>query len=182
MKETDKLRQHYKLAIKMNNVLTDDPCAICGYPTNPSGIDFFLADGWELVCDYCARENDPELWRMRDDFEAKQETEAQPDTTMCPKHPDWILFLTKLGVACEIHEYPNEALSHWRHSPNGLSLTRPNWECEHSYEMPRARGVLEILKEWNGNVDVEASLDYFQRRVPCDCTILMNATHISRCN
>jgi hypothetical protein len=181
MKEMDKLKQHYKLAIKMNNVLTDDPCAICGYPTNPSGIDFFLADGWELVCELCAWRSYPELYLMRKDFEATQDTEAQTDTTMCPKHPDWMIFLTKLGVACEIHEHPNKSLSPLRGAPGGMSATRPNWECDHSYEMARAREVLEQMSKWNGNVDVEASMDYFQRRVPCDCTILMNATHVAKC-
>lgn len=50
-----------RLAIKLNNIITNDPCAICGARTDPNGIDLFLADTWELVCMECGRKHAPEL-------------------------------------------------------------------------------------------------------------------------
>lgn len=51
-----------KLAIKMNNVATNDPCAICGERTDPAlGPELFLADNWKLVCWECGYKYAPEL-------------------------------------------------------------------------------------------------------------------------
>jgi hypothetical protein len=55
-----------RLAIKLNNAITNDPCAICGARTDPTGIDLFLADTWELVCIECGRKHAPELAALLD--------------------------------------------------------------------------------------------------------------------
>lgn len=50
-----------QFAIKLHGVLTNDPCVICGARTDPTGIDLFIADTWELVCMECGRKHAPEL-------------------------------------------------------------------------------------------------------------------------
>ncbi len=52
-----------RLAIKLNNSLSNDPCALCGARTDPSGVDLFLEDSWSLVCDACGDLHAPELMR-----------------------------------------------------------------------------------------------------------------------
>jgi len=52
-----------KLAIKFNNALSNDPCALCGARTDPSGVDLFLEESWSLVCDACGDKHAPELMR-----------------------------------------------------------------------------------------------------------------------
>ena len=49
------------LAIKLNNTLSNDPCAICGARTDPVGVDLFLARSWSLVCGECGWKHAPEL-------------------------------------------------------------------------------------------------------------------------
>ena len=34
--------QHVELSIRVNNSLTNDPCAVCGQPSDPTGIDLYL--------------------------------------------------------------------------------------------------------------------------------------------
>ncbi len=34
-----------RLAIKLNSIITNDPCAICDAHTDPTGVDLFLAAG-----------------------------------------------------------------------------------------------------------------------------------------
>jgi len=53
-----------RLAIKLNNVLTNDPCALCGARTDPSGVDLFLDESASLVCDACGNLHAPELMRV----------------------------------------------------------------------------------------------------------------------
>jgi hypothetical protein len=50
-----------KLAIKLNTVLSNDPCALCGSRTKPSGVDLFLDETMSLVCDACGDLHAPEL-------------------------------------------------------------------------------------------------------------------------
>jgi hypothetical protein len=46
----------------MNNLASNDACAICGKRTDPQvGPEFFLADSWALVCPDCADSIAPEL-------------------------------------------------------------------------------------------------------------------------
>lgn len=54
------------LAIRVNTVLTNDPCALCGQATDPTGIDLFLADRPELVCHRCGFFHAPALARLLD--------------------------------------------------------------------------------------------------------------------
>ena len=52
------------LVIRINTVLTNDPCALCGEATDPTGIDLFLADGPALVCHSCGLLHAPALVRL----------------------------------------------------------------------------------------------------------------------
>ncbi|MDX6693186.1 MAG: hypothetical protein QOF02_789 [Blastocatellia bacterium] len=54
------------LAIRVNNVLTNDPCALCGEATDPTGIDLYLADKPALVCHACGLLHAPALVRLLD--------------------------------------------------------------------------------------------------------------------
>lgn len=54
------------LAIRVNTVLTNDPCALCGQPTDPTGIDLFLAERPALVCHRCGFFHAPALARLLD--------------------------------------------------------------------------------------------------------------------
>lgn len=54
------------LVIRVNTVLTNDPCALCGQPTDPTGIDLFLADRPALVCHRCGFFHAPALARLLD--------------------------------------------------------------------------------------------------------------------
>jgi hypothetical protein len=53
-----------RVVIGLNSVITNDPCAICGKRTDPNGIDFFLEGTRELVCNHCAQEHAPGLYRL----------------------------------------------------------------------------------------------------------------------
>jgi hypothetical protein len=54
-----------RLAIKLNNCATNDPCAICGDRTDPVvGPELFLEGTWALVCYECGDEYAPELVEM----------------------------------------------------------------------------------------------------------------------
>ncbi len=52
-----------QLAIKENNVVTNDACAVCGDRTDPTGgVDLFASDGAALVCEWkCGKEHAPSL-------------------------------------------------------------------------------------------------------------------------
>lgn len=51
-----------RLAIKISNFESADPCAICGEPVwSDRGPEIFMADSWAMVCCSCAREHAPEL-------------------------------------------------------------------------------------------------------------------------
>jgi hypothetical protein len=54
------------LAIRVNNVLTNDPCALCGEATDPTGIDLYLAERAALVCHSCGLLHAPVLVRLLD--------------------------------------------------------------------------------------------------------------------
>jgi hypothetical protein len=54
------------LVIRVNNVLTNDPCALCGEATDPTGIDLYLADRPALVCHSCGLFHAPALVRLLD--------------------------------------------------------------------------------------------------------------------
>lgn len=54
------------LVIRVNIVLTNDPCALCGSPTDPTGIDLYLADSPALVCHTCGLFHAPALVRLLD--------------------------------------------------------------------------------------------------------------------
>lgn len=54
------------LVIRVNTVLTNDPCALCGQPSDPTGIDLFLADKPALVCHTCGLFHAPALVRLLD--------------------------------------------------------------------------------------------------------------------
>ncbi|HVF56748.1 MAG TPA: hypothetical protein VM934_11390 [Pyrinomonadaceae bacterium] len=52
------------MVIRVNTVLTNDPCALCGEPTDPTGIDLYLADRLALVCQTCGLFHAPALVRL----------------------------------------------------------------------------------------------------------------------
>lgn len=54
------------LVIRLNTALTNDPCALCGQPTDPTGIDLYLADRPALVCNACGLFHAPALVRLLD--------------------------------------------------------------------------------------------------------------------
>jgi recombinational DNA repair protein (RecF pathway) len=54
------------LAIRVNNTLTNDPCALCGQPTDPTGIDLYLLERTALVCHACGFLYAPALVRLLD--------------------------------------------------------------------------------------------------------------------
>jgi recombinational DNA repair protein (RecF pathway) len=54
------------LVIRVNVTLTNDPCALCGEPTDPTGIDLYLADRPALVCHACGFLHAPALARLLD--------------------------------------------------------------------------------------------------------------------
>jgi hypothetical protein len=66
-----------KLAIKLNSVLTNDPCALCGARTDPSGVDLFLDESMKLVCDECGLRHAPELMTLLRRRESQRITPLQ---------------------------------------------------------------------------------------------------------
>lgn len=54
------------LVIRVNTVLINDPCALCGQATDPTGIDLYLADRPALVCNSCGFFHAPALARLLD--------------------------------------------------------------------------------------------------------------------
>jgi hypothetical protein len=54
------------LVIRVNNILTNDPCALCGEATDPTGIDLYLAERPALVCHSCGLFHAPALVRLLD--------------------------------------------------------------------------------------------------------------------
>lgn len=52
------------LVIRVNTVLTNDPCALCSQPSDPTGIDLYLADRLALVCHTCGLFHAPALVRL----------------------------------------------------------------------------------------------------------------------
>ena len=54
------------LVIRVNAVLENDPCALCGQATDPTGIDLFLAERPALVCHSCGLLHAPALVRLLD--------------------------------------------------------------------------------------------------------------------
>lgn len=68
-KETNRMVTYEKLqptdlVIRVNTVLTNDPCALCGQATDPTGIDLYLADRPALVCNSCGFFHAPALARL----------------------------------------------------------------------------------------------------------------------
>jgi hypothetical protein len=54
-----------RFVIRTNNAITNDPCAICGTCTDPSGVDLMI-NGNELVCVPCGRLHAPVLQSLLD--------------------------------------------------------------------------------------------------------------------
>jgi len=53
------------LCIKLNNCETNDPCAICGEPTDSQvGPAIFVEGSWDLVCDVCSQRYAPVLYAV----------------------------------------------------------------------------------------------------------------------
>lgn len=52
------------LVIRVNSALTNDPCALCGEPTDPTGLDLFLAEQPALICHACGLLHAPALVRL----------------------------------------------------------------------------------------------------------------------
>lgn len=50
-----------RITLKMNGVLTNDPCAFCGGRCDPGGFDYFAEGTGHLVCDDCAKKYAPEM-------------------------------------------------------------------------------------------------------------------------
>jgi hypothetical protein len=65
-REEPRAIQPTDLVIRLNTSLTNDPCALCGEPTDPTGIDLYLADRPALVCNACGLFNAPALVRLLD--------------------------------------------------------------------------------------------------------------------
>jgi hypothetical protein len=65
MEETRNI-QPTDLVIRLNTALTNDPCALCGEPSDPTGIDLYLADRPALVCNACGLFHAPALVRLLD--------------------------------------------------------------------------------------------------------------------
>jgi hypothetical protein len=48
--------------VKLNSCATNDPCALCGFPTDQRvGPDLFLGATWHPVCYECGKKHAPEL-------------------------------------------------------------------------------------------------------------------------
>lgn len=59
------MENHIKLALKDNNTSIDEPCAICGKMFEPDwGVAMFLANSYEVICDGCGKQHDPNLYRL----------------------------------------------------------------------------------------------------------------------
>ncbi len=58
-------RDKDSLVIRLNSIITNDPCALCGARTDPSGVDLMTEDS-RLVCVPCGREHAPELQGLID--------------------------------------------------------------------------------------------------------------------
>jgi hypothetical protein len=57
--------QPSRLAIKLNNCASNDPCALCGFRTDPEvGPELFLEGTWALVCYECGDKHAPALVDM----------------------------------------------------------------------------------------------------------------------
>ena len=54
------------LVIRVNTTLTNDPCALCSQPTDPTGLDLYLAEKPALVCHSCGILHAPALVRLLD--------------------------------------------------------------------------------------------------------------------
>jgi len=55
------------LALKYNNLASNDACPICGGRTDPAvGPEVFLDATWSPVCDPCAYKHAPDLAALRD--------------------------------------------------------------------------------------------------------------------
>jgi hypothetical protein len=65
-REEAKDLQPTDLVIRLNTALTNDPCALCGEPTDPTGIDLYLAERSALVCNACGLFHAPALVRLLD--------------------------------------------------------------------------------------------------------------------
>jgi hypothetical protein len=51
-----------RLAIKLNNCASNDPCELCGFRTDPEvGPELFLEGTWALVCYECGNKHAPAL-------------------------------------------------------------------------------------------------------------------------
>lgn len=56
-----KSRSDVSIDFRVNNTITNDPCALCGGRCDPCGLDFMLADSLELICNKCAVKHAPDL-------------------------------------------------------------------------------------------------------------------------
>ncbi len=56
--------KNQKIKLTANNIITNDPCAICGNRCDPCGLDYML--GRRLVCAVCATQHAPDLVQARE--------------------------------------------------------------------------------------------------------------------
>lgn len=76
MKKETKENRHYDIVIRENNAVTNDPCAICGKRTDPTGVDLMLRENLALVCMECGRQYAPQLAALLDQEADKDNPES----------------------------------------------------------------------------------------------------------
>ena len=54
-----------KITLRVNNILINNPCALCGARCDPCGLDYFLGETKRPVCDQCAEKYVPEIVAAR---------------------------------------------------------------------------------------------------------------------
>jgi hypothetical protein len=55
----------FRICLKSNNTITNDPCAICGARCDPDGLDFFIEGTQSLICNRCACRCDHKLAALK---------------------------------------------------------------------------------------------------------------------
>jgi recombinational DNA repair protein (RecF pathway) len=82
-----------KITLFYNNVLTNDPCCLCGDRTDPNGFDYGIEG--RLVCDKCAEKLRPDLVKLRKEIESFIATQ---------------IYLTKQNIRQKIKDVFNETI------------------------------------------------------------------------
>jgi len=83
----EKVIQPTDLLVRVNSVFTNAPCALCNEPTDPTGIDLYLADQPALVCHACGLLHAPALVRLLD-LESAANTFVRSEYEMAGVHVD----------------------------------------------------------------------------------------------